>query len=184
MDTENEGKSMLIIRHDDYDFRLSTEQYMAIHEEFERNGLKETVAIQPTQWGRLANPSEEIINYLNEHFNLGCMELALHGWGHFYYDEMEYDFIVRDLLAAKKWCLQRFNREPVVWYTPWNCMSNNMERAAQEVGMTISNESNDIWRFIREAEVGKFSGETMYFHGWKADEMALFPRMLELAKEL
>lgn len=171
---------MIKIRHDDYDFRLSTQQYIEIHEEFKKRELVETLVFQPTQWGRLATVDQELISYLIKEIKAGTAEIALHGWGHFHYDEMEYDFIVRDLMASKYWCQTYFGGEPKVWYTPWNCMSNNMERAAQFVGMTISNESNDIWRFIREAEVEKFSGETLYFHGWKADEMALFPRMMEL----
>ena len=30
----------MIIRHDDYDFRLSTQQYIDIHEEFKKLGLE------------------------------------------------------------------------------------------------------------------------------------------------
>lgn len=168
---------MITIRHDDYDFRLTPQQYMEIHEEFKKRDLIETIALQPTQWGRLSNPPEELIEYISRESHY---EIALHGWGHFHYDEMEYDFIVRDLMAAKEWCKTYFGVYPKVWYTPWNCMSNNMERAAEFVGMTISNESNDIWRFIREVEVGHFSGETLYFHGWKQDECELFIQMLDL----
>lgn len=174
----------LIIRHDDYDFKLGVQQYIDIHEAFKKAGIVETLAFQPTQWGRLSNVPMELVSYLIKEIEAGTAEVALHGWGHFHYDEMEYDFNVRDLMASKYWCMTYFGREPKVWYTPWNCMSNTMEKAASHVNMTISNESNDIWRFIREAEVGNFSGKTLYFHGWKADEMALFPRMIELVGEV
>src|ERR1035437_6268279 len=154
---------------------------MDIHKEFQKAGLTETIALQFTQWGRLCNVPPEIVQYINSEPGY---EIALHGWGHFAYNEMEFDFIVRDLQAAMFSCMKYFGVYTKVWYTTWNCMSNAIERAVAYVGMEVSNESNDIWRFIREAEVGKFSGKTMYFHGWKNDEMELFPRMLELAKQL
>ncbi len=174
----------IIIRSDDWDFRLSTQQYIDAHEEFKKRGLIETIAIQPTQWGRLSNVPDGLFEYVNKELEAGTYDLQVHGWAHFHYDEFEYDFIVRDLMAVKYYCKKYFNRYPTVWYTPWNCMSNNMERAASFVEMTISNESNDIWRFIREAEVDKFSGKTLYVHLWKQDEMQLFIQMLDLVKEL
>lgn len=172
---------MITIRHDDYDWRLDTSQYIEIHEAFLKAGLIETLAMQWSQWGRICTVKQDLVDYIN---NTPGYDIQLHGFAHFHYDEWEYDFIVRDLAASIYFSERYFKKRPTIWFPPWNCMSNNMERAAAFVGMEISNESNDIWRFIREAEVGKFSGKTLYFHGWKKDEMELFPRMLELAKAL
>lgn len=172
----------IIIRHDDYDFRLSTEDYIKIHEEFKKRGLVETANMQFTQWGHLSNVPDDLVRYINE--NKDSYSIQIHGWGHFHYDEMEYDFIVRDLAACQFYINKYFGVQATTWYTPWNVMSNSLERAANFVGLKVSNESNDIWRFIREAEVDKFSGETLYFHGWKADEMQLFPQMLDLVKKI
>src|ERR1035437_9278727 len=121
---------------------------MDIHKEFQKAGLTETIALQFTQWGRLCNVPPEIVQYINSEPNY---EIALHGWGHFAYNEMEYDFIVRDLAASIHFAEKYFHKKPKVWYTPWNCMSNSIEKAAAYVGLEVSNESNDIWRFIREA---------------------------------
>lgn len=171
----------LVIRHDDVDFRMDTKNYIAIHEEFIKMGLVETANTQFTQWGRLQNIPQELVDYVNEHKD--SYDIQIHGWGHFHYDEEEYDFIVRDLEACIYSCQRYFNVTPTVWYPPWNCMSNNMERAANFLGIKIDNESYDIAKFIREMERGDYKGHSVYFHGWKPDEMQLFPRMLELAKK-
>lgn len=174
----------ILIRHDDLDGRLSTAQYIEIHEEFKKYGLIEHGMFQPTQYYRLGNFSQELFDYYKKEVEAGTFVVALHGFSHEHYNEYEYDFIVRDLMAAKYWCLKNLGIEPKIWGTPWNCMSNSMERAAQLVEMTITNESNDVERFIREAEVGKFSGKTMYWHGWRQSEVDLFPQMLELLRKI
>jgi hypothetical protein len=59
-----------------------------------------------------------------------------------------------------------------------------MEEVAQEFGLEIDNESYDIAKFIREIKDKTYSGHSIYFHGYKKDEMELFPEMLRLAKEI
>jgi peptidoglycan/xylan/chitin deacetylase (PgdA/CDA1 family) len=174
----------IIIRHDDLDGRLGTAQYIEIHEAFKAHGLIEHGMFQPTQYGRLGNFAPELFDYYKKEVEAGTFVVALHGWAHSMYSEMEYDFIVRDLMAAKYWCLMNLGIEPIIWGSPWNCMSNSMERAATLVGLELTNESNDVERFIREAEVDKFSGKTMYWHGWRQSEVDLFPRMLELLRKI
>lgn len=174
----------MIFRHDDFDFRLGTEDYINIHEQFIKAGLTETAVLQFTQWGHLVDIREDLIKYMNETPN---WDFQVHGWGHFAYDEMEYDFCVRDLAACKYYVQKLFHKEPTIWFPPWNGMSISMEKAAAKVGMKIDNESNDIAKFIREIEVelnrnGNWGGHSVYFHGWNHHEMELFPKMLELAK--
>lgn len=172
--------NQIIIRHDDLDGRLSTEQYMQIHEDFKKRNLIEYGMFQPTQWGRLGNFSTELFDYYKKEAEAGTFVVALHGWAHDKYSEMEYDFIVRDLMAAKYWCLKNMGIEPKLWGTPWNCYSQNMERAAELVGLEITNESYDIAKFIREVKDGSYSGNSLYFHGWSANEMNQFLEMLDL----
>jgi peptidoglycan/xylan/chitin deacetylase (PgdA/CDA1 family) len=170
----------LIYRHDDFDFRLDPNQYIAIHEKFIEAGLIETAVLQFTQDNRLVNVPEELIKYIKESPN---WDLAIHGWAHHHYDELKMDIVIRDIAAAMRLCEQHFGVTPKRWHTPWNCISREMEIAANYLGLEISNESYDIARFIREVKTGGYSGHSMYFHGWKSDEMLLFPEMLELAKK-
>jgi peptidoglycan/xylan/chitin deacetylase (PgdA/CDA1 family) len=177
----------IVCRSDDYDLRLEPAQYIAVHEEFKKAGLIETANMQFTQWGRLCNVPEEIVNYINA--NKDSFSIQIHGWGHFAYDEMEYDFIVRDLAACQHFIRKYFNTQATVWYPPWNRFSNTMEKAANYMGLKLDNESNDIAKFIREVETelargGKWSGHSVYFHSWKQDEMIQFPKMIELLKKL
>lgn len=177
----------IICRHDDYDFRLSPQEYIAIHEEFKKAGLTETANMQFTQWGRISNIPEELINYINK--NKDSYDIQIHGWGHFAYAEMEYDFIVRDLAACQHFIKKYFHRQATVWYPPWNAESLNMERACEFMGLKLDNESNDIAKFIREVEVelardGVWQGHSVIFHAWMKNDMELFPKMLELIKKL
>lgn len=172
----------LIIRHDDYDWRLDPDDYIALHELFIENGLTETAVVQLATDDRLKDFAryEKLIEYMNTAPN---WDIQLHGYSHSMYKDMGYDEIVKDLSAAKYWFLKLFLKKPTVWYTPWNQRTENMERAAAAVGMTIDNESNDISKFIREAEAGIFTGHSLYFHWWNNSERRQVPRMLELVKQ-
>lgn len=174
-----ENSKLEVIRHDDFDFRLSADEYVAIHEEFIKAGLVETAVLQFTQYGNISNYDPLLIKYMNESPN---WDFAIHGWAHTEYDGMDYNYIVRDLAACKHMTQELFGKTPLVWYPPWNRLSNTMERAAQYMDLTISNESYDIARFIREVESQDYKGRTFYFHGWKSDEVIQLPRAIELAK--
>lgn len=176
--------SNLIIRSDDWDLRLDTQQYIDSHEMFKKRGLIETANIQPTQWGNLSNIPEGLFDYVKA--NKDSYDIQIHGWAHFAYDEMEFSFIVRDLMACMHWAYKYLDATPTIWYPPWNRFSLNMERAAAVVGLKIDNESNDIAKFIRETKVelergGTWSGHSFYVHTWKADEMTQLEEALDLA---
>jgi len=172
---------MIIVRSDDFDWRMDTQSYVDIHQLFVDAQVVETAVLQFAQFGRLCNVREELVRYI---LNTPYWDIQLHGWQHDHYDEMKYDFIVRDLAAAIHMCQKYFKVTPTVWYPPWNCLSNEMEMAATTVGLKIDNESYDIAKFIREASSGHYSGHSLYFHGWKKDEMVQVPEMLRLVKEL
>lgn len=171
----------LVIRHDDFDFRLSPAEYIQIHEEFIKRKLTETAVLQFAQFGRLANFPKELIVYMRE---APYWDLQLHGWEHAHYDEMKYDFVVRDMAAAIYMCEDLFDITPTVWYPPWNCYSQEMDRAAEYLNLKIDRESNDIAKFIREVEAGTFDGHSVYFHAWEKNKSHYMPRMLDLAKEI
>lgn len=176
----------VIIRHDDFDFRLMPNEYIAIHQKFIEADLIETAVLQFTQNGNLSVIDPTLIKHMKESSH---WDFAIHGWAHTEYDFMDYNYIVRDLSACKYQCYAMFGKWPTVWHPPWNRMSIAMERAADYVGMKIDNESNDIAKFIREVKVelnrgGKWNGHSVYFHGWKSDELIQFPEMLQLVKTL
>lgn len=172
---------LTLIRHDDFDFRLSPKEYIAIHEQFIQAGLVETAVLQFTHDNRLVNIPQEIIDYMNKAPN---WEFAIHGWDHAHYDEFLTDVVVRDIAAAMHFCEELFHKRPTLWCTPWNCNSLTMEAAARILGVKIDNESFDIARFIREVKANVYSGHSFYFHGWKADEMLQMAEAVACAKEV
>lgn len=169
----------LIIRHDDFDFRLDPEEYIALHRRFIEYDLVETAVIQFAQFGRMASPSPELINYMNYAKN---WDLQLHGWEHAKYDEMDYSSIYRDTAAALYRFQEMFNTKPSVWYPPWNCYSEEMQQVADELGLKIDNESYDIAQFIREMQAGTFEGHSLYFHLWEKNKEYLIDSMLYWAR--
>lgn len=173
--------NLTLIRHDDFDFRMSPEDYIAIHEEFIKANLVETAVLQFTQDGRLQTFHPKLIEYMRTAPN---WDFQLHGWAHTHYDEMKPDAIVKEMGAAMFFAEKLFAKTPTLWCTPWNCWSNEMEQAAKAIGLTIDNESYDIAKFIRNVEGNSYDGHSLYFHGWKSDEMLLFPKMIECAKKV
>ena len=167
----------ITIRHDDFDFRLTPAEYIANHENFIKHGLVETAVIQLATKNCLNGFNQEIVDYLNQAPN---WDLQLHGFNHDHYNEMNYNEIVRDLSAALYWFGRLFGKYPTRWFTPWNCYSDDMKRAATKVGLEIDNESWDIAKFVREFEV--YDGHSLYFHLWRKPEKELIPKMLKLAK--
>lgn len=177
---------MVVVRHDDFDFRMDVKDHIDIHQLFVDAQVNETAVLQFAQWGRLGNVREELVHYI---LDTPYWDIQLHGWQHDHYDEMKYDFIVRDLAAAIHMCQKYFKVTPTVWYPPWNCLSSEMEMAATALGLRIDNESYDISKFIREVGVevargGVWQGHSFYFHGWKLDERVQLPEALKLVKEL
>jgi len=172
----------LIIRSDDWDFRMPPEFYIDVHEKFIKAGLIETACLQFTQHDKLVNFKPELINYMNTAPN---WDFQLHCWCHDKYSEyVDFNYIVRNLAAAIFFCQKLFNHTPTIWYPPWNETTPDMEKAAEIVGLKIDNESNDIQKFIREVKAGTFKGHSVYFHSWKWQEMESFEEMIKLIKEI
>lgn len=175
------NKQSFIIRHDDFDFRLPMSEYVRIHEEFIKADLVETAVLQFAQFNHVANFDPELCKYMQ---TASHWDLQLHGWQHSMYSEMHYDFIVRDMAAAMHYARKLFNIVPTIWFPPWNCYSDEMEKAAQTLGLKINNESHSIFEFVRDVPIGTFTGESFYFHGWNQQEMTHFDEMIRLAKEV
>lgn len=177
----------LIIRSDDFDFRMIPEFYIAVHEHFIANDLIETAVVQITQHGRLFDFGErgkmEIINYMNTAPN---WDIQFHCWAHDAYGEMEYSEVARDVSAGLFHFQKLFNKLPTVWYPPHNARSEEMERAAGLLGLRIDNEDMPIRRFVDKVGWvdGKFQGHSLYFHSWKHQEMEYFEEMIKLAVEI
>ena len=161
----------VIARHDDFDFRMPLEIYKDIHDKFIELELVETAVIQFTNEGRESDwvKKKGIVDYLNTAPN---WDIQLHGWSHSEYHEMTQSEIADDLQKCLNKSTELFGKYPTVWYTPHNGRSEDMEYVAEAFGLTISNESYDISRFIRENVSGEYKGTTFYFHGWKNDEVA------------
>lgn len=169
----------MIIRHDDFDFRMNPEEYIENHEKFIKADVVETAVIQIAKDGKLNRVDPLLVNYMN---TVTHWDLQLHGWEHAEYDKMTYDEIIKDLGASIAWMRRMFNKGPTVWYPPWNKRTDVMEKAAEFFGLEIDNESCDISRFIREKEAGIFKGNSVYFHLWSKSEAEQIDRMIELCK--
>jgi len=167
-----------IVRHDDFDGRMTTQEYIDNHELFREAGITETAVVQFTTNNRLKNFDQKLIDYMNTAPN---WDIQFHGWSHAEYDKMEYNEIVKDLSASFFHFWRLFKKLPTVWYTPWNRWSEDVERAANFFGMRVSHESWDIAKFIREKD--RFDGTTVYFHLWNHNERILIPEMLKIIKE-
>jgi peptidoglycan/xylan/chitin deacetylase (PgdA/CDA1 family) len=163
------------IRHDDWDFRMSLNDYRQIHELFIEADLVETAVIQWTQHG---NPSwkPDLIDYLKTAPN---WDVQLHGWTHDPYKDKSYGEIMRDLVACVHMFEHLLERRPTIWFPPWNGNSPDMVKAAEFFGITISNESNDIAKFVREYDMGLYQWGSIYFHGWNRPERELIPEMIK-----
>ena len=177
----------LKIRNDDFDFRMSTEYYVAVHEHFIANDLIETAVIQITKNNNLSDfeAKRELIDYMNTAPN---WDLQIHGWAHDNYHEMSYGEIVRDMSAGFFHFQKLFNKLPTVWYPPYNGRSEDMERAAETLGLTIDNEDMPISRFVEKRDMdwenGKLKGHSLYFHSWNHQEMEHFEEMIKLVVEI
>lgn len=171
----------IISRHDDFDFRMEPQEYIAIHEQFIKADLVETAVLQFAQFGNVADIPEELIKYMTTTPN---WDFQLHGWEHSHYNEMHYSFILRDMAAAIHFCEKHFKKTPTIWFPPWNCLSIEMEKVAERLNLKIDNESYDIQKFIREVRGGTYSGHSFYFHGWKKKERDALPEAIELVKWL
>lgn len=167
----------LIVRHDDFDFRLEPEDYIDNHERFIEAGVDETAVVQYTHDGRVPNYNPFLINYMNTAPN---WDIQLHGWEHAEYDKLSPLEVRKHLEKSIEMSEKLFGVKPKVWYPPWNRRTEIMGDIARSFGIKIDNESNDISKFIREKEAGIFNGHSVYFHLWNRHEAEKIDRMLEL----
>ena len=110
-------------------------------------------------------------------------DIQLHGWGHDFYSEWEFDYILRDISAAIYWSEKLFNKKPTIWFPPWNQISANMERVADMLNLKIDNEANDVAKFIRNMKSGGFDGHSVYYHLWNRVEAEQIDEMIKYAIE-
>ena len=170
----------LIIRQDDFDFRLPPEKYIENHKKFIEAGLTETAVLQLCQNGNLAEFHPDIIEYLKTAPN---WDIQLHGWSHDNYSEMKFQFVLRDISAAMYWVEGLLGKKPTIWFPPWNQTSVEMKEVAKILELEINNESNDIEKFIREVKDGSFKGGSVYYHLWHHHDFELIDEMIECAKQ-
>jgi len=169
----------LIIRHDDFDFRLAPVLYEEIHKWFISRGLTETAVIQLTQNGNIPTYPEYLLRYIRSSPN---WDIQLHGWEHANYGKMTYNEIYKDLAASHYMIRKLFGREPTIWFPPWNSRNEDMETEARQFGVTINNKTYDIGKFIREMKENTYTGHSFYFHGWNHNEMDQLNEALDLAE--
>ncbi|MCK9370345.1 polysaccharide deacetylase family protein [Candidatus Dojkabacteria bacterium] len=171
----------IIIRQDDFDFRLEPKAYIDNHEKFIKAGLIETAVVQYTHDGNQPKYPMDLINYMRTSPN---WDIQLHGWSHDDYSKLPRWIIREHLVRSRDMSVRLFGVEPTIWFPPWNCNSDDMKEVADSFGMTIDNESYDISKFIREVKAGTFEGHSVYFHLWNRDEAAKIDEMIECAKSL
>jgi len=169
----------LILRSDDFDWRLEPQEYIDNHEKFVKADLIETAVVQFANNGRFKVPPQELVEYMKTEPH---WDIQLHGWSHDAYGEWEFDYIMRDISAAVHWFEITFERSPKIWFPPWNMISTNVERVADILGMEVNNESCDITKFIREAKAGTFNYNSVYFHLWNRTEKEQIDEMIEWVK--
>jgi len=173
----------ITIRQDDFDFRMPTEEYIRIHEEFIKRDLVETAVVQLTHFGKLVNfeAKKDTIEYMNTAPN---WDIQLHCWEHKSYAKVEYKEIVKELSASMYYFKKLFNKFPTVWYPPYNEISPEMAKAGKEFGMRLENGLLGIEEFVKidkgEVPVGSVS---VHFHGWAGHEMVFFDRMMNYLKK-
>lgn len=172
----------MIIRSDDFDFRLSPDEYIENHEKFIKAELTETAVIQFTQHGNIPDYSkiQKLFEYMK---TTPYWDIQLHGWAHEMYGELPYGEVYKQLAASLYMMDKLFGIKPTVWYPPWNNTSPEMEKAASEFGLKVNAESHDISSFIREMKDGDFKGNVVYYHLWNYTEAAQIDDMIKYAKE-
>ncbi len=172
----------MVVRHDDMDFRLETQQYIDIHEKFIQNGLTETAVVQLTTFGRIFNfgVKADLLEYMRTAPN---WDIQFHCWEHKSYAKMDYDEIVKEVSASLYWMGAFFKKLPTVWYPAYNEVSSDMERAAKLFNLRIDNVDVGIKEFVESSAKSKPTYHAVHFHGWATHEMKYFDQMLALVKE-
>ena len=173
--------AQIIVRHDDFDFRLQAEEYINIHQKFVERELIETAVVQLTHEGNEKVYQPELITYMNKS---PYWNIQFHGWKHWDYGKMPREEIEEDLGKSMDKLVELFEVYPTVWFPPWNSIGQDMLELANSYGLAIDNESYDIAKFIREVKAGTYQGHSFYFHGWKADEVAQLDEALDLVVKL
>ena len=170
----------IIIRSDDFDFRMSADEYLDNHRKFVDAGLVETAVIQFCQNSKMSNIPFDLAEKMIKD---PTWDLQLHGWSHDSYGTMDFNSIIRDISAAIFWFKKVFKKKPTIWFPPRNENSTDMQKVASILGLKIDNESWDIGKFIRSVKDGTYDGHSVYYHLWNHDESPQIDEMINCIKE-
>lgn len=166
-----------IIREDDFDPRYSLDFVKKIHELFLEKNLIHTVALLPSKEDRIGH-TEELISYINSTSN---WDIQVHGWHHEKYSEWKYEDTVKDLFAVIGYIRQKFNKDPSIFYPPWNCDSDILRKACQYVGLEHNNNCAYIMSYTNTPE--KYQDKNVvFFHAWDKYNYPEIPKLLDMAK--
>lgn len=117
----------------------------------------------------------EAIEFIQEEFKLGHLEVQLHGWRHDRYHNMSFDEVVNSLKACQDWMGKTFNAEPSIWYTPWGSKEPHLFEAAKECGLELRDTSNvhkpgEMLSALRRPEIysfDKLNEKEVLTHWWE-----------------
>lgn len=160
----------MIFRDDDICHTTKLDRFIEMDELFKKYNVDHTIAIITKDLEK--NP--DLIQYIKDNPHI---KVQSHGWEHIRYSDMQ--LFKEHLELSKKKLTEIFGQTPTVWYPAWNETNKEMDKVANEVGLSPYPNHISISGYVRLN--GKTDKDTINMHYW-AEEMKFLESALKIAQ--
>lgn len=171
----------MIIRSDDLPQNVTIEQLEELQVLFEKYKIDQTMTILAGQ----LDVRPDFVDFVRNH---DYIDLALHGWFHESYPDLDDDVIRQHLYDSMKAFMRHFDMLPKVWYLPWNGWVKRLQdsdgngfadvprikRIAEEFGLEV----NEVACHIKVPVDNNTYPDVAYFHFWEPNHISLLKKLL------
>ena len=160
----------ITFRDDDVEAGKNIKRLQEIHEVFKETGLTHTIGLVVKD----IEKNKPLIKFLTTEPNL---QIQFHGYEHIKYKDMTVEEIEKAIRQGLNDIARIFNKSISTFYPPWNETSENLHKAANNVGINV--DINCVYAgdfYYRKRPLQR----TIYFHHWVQKDI---DKMKELLRE-
>jgi peptidoglycan/xylan/chitin deacetylase (PgdA/CDA1 family) len=158
----------LIFRDDDISYFTKLDDFVRVHEIFQRYGVIHTIAVICKDLEK----NTELVQYIQDHIKE--FDIQVHCWEHTDLTAAGGD----DLWRCKETLLNLFGVVATTLYPPWNKTSDLVVSFAENAGLTVSTEKITLSQYVRV--MGQVKEEVVNFHYWADFEVILLEPALKI----
>lgn len=159
----------MIFRDDDISCFTNLDDFKRVHELFNKYNVTHTIAVIAKD----VTNNMELVNYI---FSQPNIDVQLHCWEHVDLTKLSDEDLLLSITNGAGKLTAVFGKTPTLLFPPWNKHNDQMDKAAESIGLVVSSRKISLAQYIRFG--GDVGEETINFHYWAPQETMLLEQAL------